>query len=255
MFSIGSFGSPIDEPNNPSLASGSRDDSLASRLSLIRNEVARICVEQGRDYSSVQIMGVSKHQSVEAVQEAIDAGLEDFGENYVQEGREKAVAVAGARWHLLGPLQSNKVNLAVDLFESIHSLHSLAIIQKVEKRCEKRSRRLTGLIQVCLGGESSKRGFQPEELLPLLDEIAKDPPSYLKLSGLMTIPPAQSDPEHNRPYFRQLKELLVSIQEKDYSFWRGSELSMGMSDDYTVAVEEGATIIRLGRALFGEREV
>ena len=145
------------------------------------------------------------------------------------------------------------MNLAVDLFEVIHSLDNVGLVRRLEKRCQARHRRLTGLIQVNLSGEKTKNGIRPDEVFALLEELAQEPPEYLRLSGLMTIPPPVNSPEDNRPYFRQLAQLLDQIVEKDYPFWSGRELSMGMSDDFLVAIEEGATMIRLGRRLFGER--
>ncbi len=198
-------------------------------------------------------MAVTKTRTVEEIKLALDAGLEDLAENYIQEAREKARKLPGARWHMVGNLQKNKVNLAVDLFEVIHSLDSASLIRRVDKRCKDRHRRLTGLLQVNLSGEKTKYGLSRSEVFELLDELATEPPEYLRLSGLMTIPPPVNSPEENRPYFRQLAELLDEITGRKYPFWHGRELSMGMSDDFLVAIEEGATMIRVGRRLFGER--
>lgn len=201
----------------------------------------------------MRLVAVTKTRTAEEVKLALEAGAEDLGENYIQEAREKARKLPGARWHMVGNLQKNKVNLAVDLFEVIHSLDNIGLIRRLEKRCKARHRRLTGLIQVNLSGEKTKYGIKPDEVFELLEELAKEPPEHLRLSGLMTIPPPVATAEDNRPYFRQLAELLQQIVEKDYPFWSGQELSMGMSDDFLVAIEEGATMIRLGRRLFGER--
>ena len=216
-------------------------------------QIQRTCIEKGRDTSSVRMVAVTKKRTVEEVKLALESGAEDLGENFIQEAREKARKLPGARWHMIGNLQKNKVNLAVDLFEVIHSLNNLSLIQRVEKRCQARHRRLTGLLQVNLSKEKTKHGLMEAEVFELLDKLAVEPPEYLRLSGLMTIPPPVADPEENRVYFRGLRELLERIVAKDYPFWHGSELSMGMSDDYLVAIEEGATMIRLGRKLFGER--
>lgn len=242
-----SFASPQRQPNR------TEPPSLRTRLAEIRETIERICIEQGRDPSSVRVIGVTKTRSVDEIRAALEAGLDDLGENYIQEAREKASKLPGARWHMIGNLQSNKVNLAVDLFESIHSLHSLSLIRKLDRRCEARNRKLWGLLQVKQVEEKNKKGLSPDRVFELLDSLAEEPPKYLKLVGLMTIPPPVEEAEENRPHFRSLAKLLEQIKERDYPFWSGSELSMGMSDDYLVAVEEGATMIRLGRILFGER--
>ncbi len=242
-----SFASPQRQPNR------AEPPSLRTRLAEIREKIERICIEQGRDSGSVKVIGVTKTRTAEEIKAALEAGLDDLGENYIQEAREKASKLPGARWHMIGNLQSNKVNLAVDLFESIHSLHSLSLIRKLDKRCQARNRKLWGLLQVKLVEEKSKKGLSPPRVFELLDSLVDEPPEYLKLVGLMTIPPPVDDAEENRPHFRRLAELLEEIKERNYPFWAGSELSMGMSDDYLVAVEEGATMVRLGRILFGER--
>lgn len=219
----------------------------------MRELIQRTCIEKGREPSSVRLVAVTKTRTAEEVKLALDAGVDDLAENYIQEAREKARKLPGARWHMIGNLQKNKVNLAVDLFEVIHSLDSVGLIKRLDKRCQDRHRRLTGLLQVNLSGEKTKYGLNRVGVFDLLDELATDPPEYLRLSGLMTIPPPVNSPEENRPYFRQLRELLDEIVARNYSFWHGRELSMGMSDDFLVAIEEGATMIRLGRRLFGDR--
>lgn len=222
-------------------------------ISEVREQIQRASIASGREPSSVRLVAVTKTRSLEEVRMAMDAGCEDLGENYIQEARDKARKLPGARWHMVGHLQKNKVNLAVDLFEVIHSLDDISLIRRLDVRCTERRRNLTGLIQVTLGGEKSKKGLTPGQALAMLDEIAKEPPQYLRLSGLMTIPPPVEDPEQNRPHFRALRETLEQILGRNYPFWSGSELSMGMSDDYLVAIQEGATMIRLGRSLFGDR--
>lgn len=248
MFGRG-FGDPFGEPEPPTPTR----PAIVNAIAEIREQIQRTCIEKGRDPSSVRLVAVTKTRTVDEVKLALEAGAEDLGENYIQEAREKARKLPGARWHMVGNLQKNKVNLAVDLFEVIHSLDNIGLIQRLDKRCKARHRRLTGLLQVNLSGEKSKRGLDADGALELLEELAKKPPEYLRLSGLMTIPPPVDSPEDNRPYFRQLAELLDKIIERQYEFWHGTELSMGMSDDYLVAIEEGATMIRLGRSIFGER--
>ena len=250
MFGPKGFGDPFggDAPPPPPTR-----HPIVKAIAEITEKIQRTCIEHGRDPSSVKLVAVTKTRTVEEVKLALDAGAEDLGENYIQEAREKARKLPGARWHMVGHLQKNKVNLAVDLFEVIHSLDNVGLIRRLEKRCQARHRRLTGLIQVNLGGEKTKYGLLPAEVFELLDELAEDPPGHLRLSGLMTIPPPVDDPEENRPHFQRLAQLLDEIEYKQYSFWSGRELSMGMTDDYLVAIEEGATMIRVGRKIFGAR--
>ena len=246
------FGDPFAETGGPA----SRDPgpaTLREAIARIREEIQRATIAAGRDPASVRLVAITKTRTVDEIRLALDAGAEDLGENYIQEAREKARKLPGARWHMVGNLQKNKVNLAVDLFEVIHTLDSPSLIKRLDTRCAERHRYLIGLIQVALGGETTKRGLSPDGVLDMLDELAADPPQYLRLSGLMTVPPPVEDAEQNRVHFRTLRETLDRILARNYPFWAGSELSMGMSDDYLVAIQEGATMIRLGRSLFGER--
>jgi pyridoxal phosphate enzyme (YggS family) len=249
LFGPKGFGDPFGDSTPPPPAR----PPIVSAIAEITEKIQRTCIEHGRDPSSVKLVAVTKTRTAEEIKLALDAGAEDLGENYIQEAREKARKLPGARWHMVGHLQKNKVNLAVDLFEVIHSLDNASLIRRLEKRCKARHRRLTGLIQVNLGGEKTKHGLMPEGVFALLDELAQEPPEHLRLSGLMTIPPPVDNAEDNRPYFRQMSELLDEIESREYSFWSGRELSMGMSDDYLVAIEEGATMIRVGRKIFGAR--
>lgn len=249
MFGPKGFGDPFGDPTPPPPTR----PAIVNALAEITEQIQRTCIEIGRDPSAVKLVAVAKTRTVEEIKLALDAGAEDLGENYIQEAREKARKLPGARWHMIGHLQKNKVNLAVDLFEVIHSLDNAGLIRRLEKRCQARHRRLTGLIQVNLSGEKTKYGLKPDGVFKMLDELTDDPPEHLRLSGLMTIPPPVDDPEENRPYFRQLAQLLDEIEGRGYSFWSGRELSMGMSDDYLIAIEEGATMIRVGRKIFGAR--
>lgn len=243
------FGDPFGDGGQPPPSR----PAIVDAISLVREQIQRASIASGRDPSSVRLVAVTKTRTVEEIRLAVEAGCEDLGENYIQEARDKARKLPGVRWHMVGHLQKNKVNLAVDLFEVIHSLDNISLIKRLDARCAERRRNLTGLLQVTLGGEKSKRGLSPDKVLEMLEEIAKAPPAYLRLSGLMTIPPPADDPEENRPHFRKLREILNQILERQYPFWSGAELSMGMSDDYLVAVQEGATMIRIGRSLFGDR--
>lgn len=249
MFGPKGFGDPFGQP----ASSVPSRPAVVDAISDVREQIQRATIAAGRDPASVRLVAVTKTRTVDEIRLALEAGAEDLGENYVQEAREKARKLPGARWHMIGSLQKNKVNLAVDLFEVVHSLDNIGLIQRLDQRCKARHRRLTGFLQVNMGAEKSKRGLAQDEVIPMLDELSSQPPEYLRLSGLMTIPPPVTDPEQNRPHFAALRELLGEIVAKDYPFWHGQELSMGMSDDFLIAIEEGATIIRLGRSLFGER--
>jgi pyridoxal phosphate enzyme (YggS family) len=176
-------------------------------------------------------------------------GQVDFGENYVQEAKTKVPLVQGARWHLIGPLQKNKINQALELFSVFHTLDSLELIRALDSRAARAGRQVQGMLQIHQGEETSKHGLQPEQLPRLLADLAAEPLTHLKLIGLMSIPPPPQPPASNAVHFAALRKLL----EEHASGFAGHELSMGMSDDFPVAVAEGATWIRVGRALFGAR--
>lgn len=202
------------------------------------------------------LVGASKTQAPAAVAEAFRAGLTDFGENRVQEGLAKRRALprevaAGISWHLIGPLQSNKVRAALDLASVIHSIDRLRIAEVIDREAAARGLTVAGLLEVNLAGEESKHGFSPEGLAAAVAPLAAL--GHLRISGLMAIPPPADSPEGSRPWFRTLRELRDELAARpewaDFPGW----LSMGMSDDFEVAVEEGATHVRVGTALFGSR--
>lgn len=215
-------------------------------LEAIRSRIASACRRAGRDPGSVRLLGVAKTFPAARVAELVAKGLTDVGENYVQEARAKAPDVPSCTWHMIGPLQRNKVNQALQLFDWIHTVDRPELVRALDERLQ---RPLTALLQVRLGDEESKHGLDPAAVLPMLEGLAAEPPRRLKLSGLMTIP-AQDD---TRGYYRFLRGLLEEIRARGFPFWDGAELSMGMSDDFEVAIEEGATVVRVGRALFGHR--
>ncbi len=210
---------------------------LAARLSEVRRRIEAACVAAGRAPSEVTLVAVSKKQPVEACREAVAAGQATLGENYAQELRDKARAVEGARWHYLGPLQRNKVKYVVGVAELIHSVDSPALCDEIAARAEKMGLVQRCLIQVNVGDEAQKSGVAVADLPSLLAAFAR--PS-LKLEGLMCIPPADQDPV---PHFRRLRQLCGNLPH----------LSMGMSADYEAAIAEGATIVRVGTAIFGAR--
>ncbi len=226
---------------------------LHARLVQVRESIARACLNCGRDPNSVTLVGVSKTKPLCAIEAAAELGLQDFGENYVQEARLKAKCFPHLHWHLIGNIQKNKVNAAAEIATVIHSLDSAELIRRIDRGCAEKGRTVSGLIQVRLGHEDTKSGIDPEDIFSLLEELKTADLRCLRLVGLMTIPPPVTSPEHNRPHFRRLRELLEEIKTRHYGFWLGSELSMGMSGDYQVAIEEGATYVRVGRAIFGSR--
>ncbi len=223
---------------------------LAENLAAVQSRIAAACGRVGRDPAEVTLLAVSKNHPAEAVAEAVGLGLATFGENRVQEAKAKIpLSPSRARWHFIGHLQSNKARDAVALFDTIESVDSLALAEELQKQAEKQAKTLKVLLEVNVAGESSKFGWVPDRLLENLGAINALP--RLELHGLMTVAPYATDAEKVRSVFRRLREL------RD----RGAEhlgaplpvLSMGMSGDLEVAIEEGATIVRVGTALFGPR--
>jgi hypothetical protein len=235
------------------------DDALGARLDEIRGRVAACARRAGRRPEDVTLIAVSKTHAAEAVRRALVAGVADFGENRVQEAEEKIVAVGdgagGAerpRWHLIGHLQSNKARRAVKLFDLIHTVDSTELLERLERMCVEEGRaELPVLLQVDLAGEETKAGAPPEALPELAARAAIC--THVRLAGLMTLPPFDEETERVRPYFRRLRELRDELFERG-AFGEGrGELSMGMSHDFEVAIEEGATMVRVGTAIFGRR--
>lgn len=223
---------------------------LAENIESIRKRIAAACDRTEREPSSVTLLAVSKTHPPETVSEAAKLGLTMFGENKVQEAKAKIpLCPSRLRWHMLGHLQTNKCRDAVELFEMIQSVDSFHLAEEINKRAEQASKRMPILLEVNAGGEASKFGYRPEQLLVDLPRINQLP--RLELEGLMTIPPWSPNPEKARPMFRQLRELKEKCEE--ILSTPLPHLSMGMSGDFEVAIEEGATLVRIGTALFGER--
>jgi PLP dependent protein len=224
---------------------------LAANLARIREQIAEACRRCSRSESEIALMAVSKMQPAEAALEAYAAGLRLFGENRVQEWQEKRPALAhltDARFHLIGPLQSNKTAKAAELFDAIDSVDSLKIASRLDAAAQARNKRLPILIEVKLSHEESKHGVAPADLPSLLSVLA--PLEFLVPSGLMTVPPWSEEAEPARPYFHELRRLRDASLAQCPTL---TQLSMGMSNDFTVAIEEGSTCIRIGTALFGKR--
>lgn len=229
----------------------SLDDALRARLDAVRERIARAAERAGRTASSVRLVAVSKTYPVEHVRAAARAGQVDFGENKVQEGLQKIPATTDIpiRWHVIGHLQSNKARKAVDAFDWIQAVDSLALLRKIDDAAVQASRRPKVLVQVDLAGEATKFGAPPAEVPALFDADLK----AAELVGLMLLPPAVDDPNEARPWFRRLVALRDTLAGSGVPATRLAELSMGMSHDFEVAIEEGATIVRVGSAIFGER--
>ena len=222
--------------------------SIAENFATIQEKIRGVCERAGRSVSEVLLLPVSKGHSAEMVEEAAGLGLRIFGENKVQEAKAKIpMCSSRLQWHMIGHLQSNKARDAVQFFAMIQSIDSVELAAEVNKWAEKLSKRVPILLEVNTAGEASKYGFSPENLP--VGEINNF--SRLELQGLMTVAPYTPTPERVRPFFRKLKELRDECSDKVGAPL--PHLSMGMSGDYEVAIEEGATIVRIGTALFGER--
>lgn len=225
---------------------------LQDNLIQVEHNIEEACRRAGRDRSEVTLIAVSKTKPVETLQEAYDLGVRVFGENKVQEMEDKYESLPrDIQWHLIGHLQRNKVKYIIDKAVLIHSVDSLRLTQTIEKEAEKHNLTAHILIEVNVAREESKFGIFPEDLENLVDEIAKLP--HIQVDGLMTIAPFVPDPEENRPVFRELRKLSVDISAKKVDNVNMSVLSMGMTNDYQVAIEEGATMVRVGTGIFGAR--
>ena len=227
--------------------------SLLDRLNAVRGEIAACALRAKRSPDEITLVAVSKTHPPELVREAIAAGVTDLGENRVQEADAKIPAVGrqAGRWHLIGHLQS-KARRAVELFDVIHSLDSVKLVRRLDLVCGEINREvLPVLIQVDLGLEATKSGAAENEVPEISEAIGQS--QALRLTGLMTLPPYFNDPEQARPFFRRLRELRDALRAQGAFGDQKGELSMGMTHDYQIAIEEGATIVRIGTAIFGAR--
>ena len=223
---------------------------ITANIVALRERIAAACARAGRDSASVTLMAVSKNQPPEAVRAALDGGLTCFGESRVQEAKLKIPLCPGrARWQMIGHLQSNKCRDAAALFSMIQSVDSLALAQELNRQCEKAAKTMPILLEVNVAGEASKFGYAPAAMLAEFLGLNKLP--RLEIHGLMTIAPYSTTPERARPFFRRLRELKGECEQLLGASL--PQLSMGMSGDFEVAIEEGSTLVRLGTALFGER--
>lgn len=226
--------------------------SIADNLRDIQDRIRAAAVRAGRDPGAVSLVAVSKTQPAEAVAATLEAGQLVFGENYVQEFTDKARQLPGrVQWHFIGSLQTNKVKYLAGLTTLIHSVDRISLAQEINRQWEKSGGVCDILLQVNISGEETKSGTTAAGAIALARQAAALP--NLRVRGLMTMPPFFDEPERARPYFRELKRLADTIRAEDIPGVSMEELSMGMSGDFEVAIEEGATLVRVGTAIFGER--
>ncbi len=227
--------------------------NIPENIARVQERIAGACRRSGRRVDDVRLVAISKTMPPEAIRAAYDAGLREFGENRVQEAKAKRPALSDltVAWHLVGHLQTNKAKPARELFHWIHSLDSLRLAERLAAAAPCSSDRLPVLLEVNLGEEITKSGARAEEVAALAEKVAQF--ETLELRGLMVIPPFFEDPEKGRPFFRRLGELAKEIESRKLPNVSMRELSMGMSHDFEAAIEEGATIVRVGTAIFGPR--
>jgi pyridoxal phosphate enzyme (YggS family) len=227
--------------------------NISDNINTIKQRIVSAAVKCGRDPDSIKLLAVTKTIPTEYIIKAIDAGITMLGENYVQEAKDKITAIGSrARWHMIGHLQTNKAKYAVTLFDYVHSVDRLELAQELDKRAGLINCKLSVLIEVNVSGEESKSGIPADNAPALIKQIAGL--ENLAVRGLMTMAPYSNNPENARPYFSALRNLRDNISRQQIPGIQMEELSMGMTDDFAVAIEEGATIVRIGRAIFGERK-
>jgi pyridoxal phosphate enzyme (YggS family) len=225
-----------------------------ANLEKVLQDIERAALRAGRQRDSVKLVAVSKTVGVESIRQAIAAGVTVVGENKVQEASFKRPQLLDvpAEWHLIGSLQKNKANRAAEVFDWIESLDDLELAAKLDRACERLAKRMPVLIQINVGMEASKSGIAEEEAIEFSRRVAAF--THLDVRGLMAIPPFTEDPEQARPYFIRLRELAQRIEREQVGGVSMKELSMGMSHDFPVAIQEGATLVRVGTAIFGPRQ-
>ena len=229
-------------------------DELRARLAAVRARITAAAHRCGRAPEHVKLIAISKTHPASVVRRLVEFGAVDFGENRVQEAEEKITEIGRdqVRWHLVGHLQANKARRAVNLFDVIHSLDSLDLAHRLDQLCAEAGReKLPVLLQIDLGHEETKSGIDETALDDLVNGLMSL--TRLELTGLMTLPPFFDDPEQSRPFFRRLRELRDELAARSAFKNSEGELSMGMTHDFEVAIEEGATMVRIGTAIFGER--
>ncbi len=224
---------------------------IKENLDIINSNITRAAEKSGRKREDILLLAVSKTVDVSRIKEAVSLGLADLGENKPQEINRKYPEIENVKWHLIGHLQTNKVKYIIDKVCLVHSLDSIRLAEEINKRAEKENIYMDVLIEVNISGEESKHGIPPDEAESLALEVSRLP--RVRVKGLMTVAPFTQFPEENRAYFKAMKKLFVDIQAKNYDNIDMKYLSMGMTNDYIIAIEEGANIVRIGTGIFGER--
>lgn len=226
--------------------------SVRENIQSVQDRIASTAQRVGRESDSITLIAISKTKPVSLIVEAIDAGITDIGENRVQEAKGKRSQVdRPVSWHLVGHLQTNKVKQALKIFDLIHSVDSIRLLAEIERQSCRLNRRTDVLVEVNTSGEESKYGLQPNEVLSFMESASEY--SHVRLKGLMTVGEFMPDPEEVRPSFTLLRSLKETIDSQGYQNVEMEYLSMGMTNDFEVAIEEGANMVRIGSAIFGER--
>jgi PLP dependent protein len=228
---------------------------LRENLQNIRNRIEQACFRVGRNPSEITLVAVSKTFPAEIIREGVAAGITDFGESYVQEltRKREELVKEPVNWHFVGPLQRNKVKYLIDFVNIIHSVESIRVCEEIEKRAARINRPITVFVEINMSGEEQKHGIQPGDAVSFFRESALF--DHVRVRGLMTMAPFVDDPELARPAFRQLRDLRARLLSDGVPEIQLRHLSMGMSNDFEVAIEEGATMVRIGSSIFGERTV
>ena len=224
--------------------------TIKNNLEIINEKIKKAALKVNRNPEEIKLVAVTKTATIEQIKEAISAGVKIIGENKVQEAKEKyQILTADIEWHLVGHLQTNKVKYAIEIFDCIHSVDSIKLAKEIDRRSLQFGKTTNVLVEVNVSGEETKYGIKPEEVEPFLKEISGF--SRIRVRGLMTIAPIAEDKEEVRPYFRKLRELSEEIKNKNIKNVKMDYLSMGMTEDFEVAIEEGANMVRIGRGIFG----
>jgi len=226
-------------------------ETIKNNLEIINEKIKKAALKANRSPEEIKLVAVTKTATTEQIKEAINAGVKIIGENKVQEAKEKyQILTADTEWHLVGHLQTNKVKYAIEIFDCIQTVDSIKLAKEIDKRSLQFGKTTNVLVEVNVSGEETKYGIKPEEVEPFLKEISEF--SRIRVRGLMTIAPIiEEDKEEVRPYFRKLRELSKEIKSKNIKNLKMDYLSMGMTDDFEVAIEEGANMVRIGRGIFG----
>lgn len=224
--------------------------TVKDNLETINKKIKEAALKVNRDPQEIKLVAVTKTATLEQIKEAINGGVKIIGENKVQEAKGKCqVLTTEVKWHLIGHLQTNKVKYAVEIFDLIHSVDSIKLAKEIDKRSVQFKKTIDVLIEVNISGEETKYGYNPEKVEAFLKEISEF--SGIRVRGLMTIAPISKNKEEVRPYFRRLRELSERIRDKNIKNIKMDYLSMGMTDDFEIAIEEGANMVRIGRGIFG----